>query len=46
MEISIKAFLLSAVIGGTLALFIPGVGIVMAISIIGSVLIYQNEKKK
>lgn len=46
MAIAIIAFLLSAVVGGTLAFFNQGMGIVMAISIIGSVLIYQNVEKK
>lgn len=46
MGIAIIAFLLSVVVGGALALFFPGAGTVVAISIIGSILIYQNEKKK
>ena len=46
MAVAIIAFLLSAVIGISVAFFSPGMGIIMAISIIGSILIYQNEKKK
>lgn len=46
MAVAVRAFLLSAVIGITFAFFEPGMGIIMAISIIGSILIYQNEKKK
>lgn len=46
MAISIVAFLLSAVVGVVVSFFNQGMGIIMAISIIGSFLIYQNEKKK
>ncbi len=41
---AILAFVLSAGIGTWLAFFNQGIGLVMAVSITGAFIIYQNEK--
>lgn len=43
---AILAFVLSAAVGIGVAFFNSGIGIILAISIIGSFIVYQNEKKK
>lgn len=46
MGIAFLAFILSAGLGIWASFFNHGIGVVLAISIIGAFLIYQNEKKK
>ena len=46
MAMAILAFVLSAGAGIWLSFFNHGMGVVIAVSIIGAFLIYQNESKK
>ncbi len=46
MIISTLAFILSAGLGIWFSFFNPGIGIVTAISIIGAIIIYQNDAHK
>lgn len=45
MAKAIITFILSVVAGIWLSFFNPGMGVVASVSIIGAVLIYQNDKK-